>query len=58
MGKHRQVIVLRCEECGSVSEAARGWMAALLTYDEEGADLEPCVAAYCPAEREFRFRAP
>ena len=50
--------VLRCEECGCVTEDARGWIAQLIMGDEEEPDLEPCVVAYCPAcaEREFSFR--
>jgi hypothetical protein len=55
--------VLRCEECGVVSEEARDWIALLVEDDEEEPDVPASVAMYCPvcADREFgkqrRFRA-
>jgi hypothetical protein len=48
--------VLRCEECGCVTEGARGWIAQLIMDDEEEPDVEPCVVAYCDGESRLQTR--
>jgi hypothetical protein len=48
--------MLRCEECGCLSEAAKGWY-AYIVEDPEGLE-EPLVCTYCPpcAHRELDAR--
>jgi hypothetical protein len=38
--------MLRCEECGCVSGAAKGWLAFLVDLLDD--DDPPQVATYCP----------
>jgi hypothetical protein len=46
--------MLRCEECGCVSDTAPGWLAFIAEDPEDGEGPE--VATYCPpcADRELR----
>ena len=45
---------LRCEECGSTTEFARGWRAKIVDDDEEP-EMGAYTVYYCPtcAQREF-----
>jgi hypothetical protein len=38
--------VLRCEECGCISEAGEGWLAYIAEDPEDGEG--PVVCTYCP----------
>jgi hypothetical protein len=46
--------MLRCEECGCLSDTAPGWLAFIAEDPEDGEGPE--VATYCPpcADRELR----
>jgi hypothetical protein len=48
--------MLRCEECGCLSESGKGWLGYLVEDPEDGED--PVVCTYCPpcAQRELDAR--
>jgi hypothetical protein len=49
--------MLKCEECGCVSESGRGWFGRIAEDPEDGEDSVVCT--YCPpcAERELDARS-
>jgi len=48
--------LLCCDECGCVSDAARGWIGQVIE-DPERANAGKEIAVYCPvcAQREFEL---
>jgi len=50
--------VLECQECGCVTEDAKGWV-SLIVDDSDEFDFEEYVVSYCPlcADREFAYVA-
>jgi hypothetical protein len=48
--------MLRCEECGCLSESGKGWLGYIVEDPEDGE--EPIVCTYCPpcAQRELDAR--
>jgi hypothetical protein len=49
--------MLRCEECGCLSESGKGWLGYIVEDHEEEGE-ETIVCTYCPpcAERELDAR--
>jgi len=51
--------LLCCEECGCLSDVARGWIGQIVD-DHESTEAQRDVAVYCPvcAQREFEMVSP
>jgi Zn finger protein HypA/HybF involved in hydrogenase expression len=51
--------LLCCEECGCLSDVARGWIGQIVD-DHESPEAQRDVAVYCPvcAQREFEMVSP
>jgi len=52
---HAPPAMLRCEECGCLSEAGKGWF-AYIVEDPEGID-DPLVCTYCPPCAQWELEA-
>jgi hypothetical protein len=57
IGSSRPDSMLRCEECGCLSESGKGWLGYIVEDHEEEGE-ETIVCTYCPpcAERELDAR--